>query len=714
MKKYINNKKYVSCDELARNFSNDYGVKVTMNDIHRLVDPYCRKRKGSLLQIDGEWFYDTATIYHLRCYGDNAVEFVKKIKTLALQQEKQTEDELEYNPNFDMDSVDKWYRPNSIKINESQYKRLFEGVEWNLENGIPNLHINHNMDDKSNKGEMSVDTRVFGTRNDILYGDETQNSRNKSVEQYALSRRAAISTYLNLIHFIKNGHKGTIFTDSNLDGVAKTTIEKWLKNETDENIVSKAIASIERLKFTSQTYMNLYDRVNNKTYQGNTDKIARYNVLTVPDTNVKCIALFTMSDFNFSDALKHGYLRQNGNTDTLLGISKQDRKLDDKGNLANIGITYDNNIKPNVKQNFSLNGFDIDNYNVTGLDHFKNSYQYQGGKYNTNEFGADDLQRELKKEKNYTSINQFLDKSIIYASYALNEEDFKPDFIISVPSSSQFNKYYCINLSNKLGCKYISDFFRKNLINVRWKGKDIYDEMLKNGIDEKSILGFENKVKGIAYNEIANQISKITLNFVNEYWEYFSTISTEKHGREKLTQTQVLYNFNKFVYESLKMETNFNDEIVKHLVTNFINQEVKYTDRHVFKSIVSLITLKIGKGVFNNLLKEVLVELLKYTNLLKENGYKLTFGNKPFKITSIDKRFRPYLNDIYIIADKYVSKKDGGLLTSMKNAKILIFDEDINSGASLKLCIDAFKEKIPEGNFRNLLCLTNAYSESGR
>lgn len=126
MKKYIGKKKYVSCDELARIFTKDYETDISMNDIHRLVDPYCRKHKGSLIKINGEWFYDTATIYNLRCYGENAVEFVNKIKN-----NKQKEDDLEYMPNVDKESIDKWYRPNSIKINESQYKRLFEGVYVN-------------------------------------------------------------------------------------------------------------------------------------------------------------------------------------------------------------------------------------------------------------------------------------------------------------------------------------------------------------------------------------------------------------------------------------------------------------------------------------------------------------------------------------------------------------------------------------------------------
>ena len=48
-----------------------------------------------------------------------------------------------------------------------------------------------------------------------------------------------------------------------------------------------------------------------------------------------------------------------------------------------------------------------------------------------------------------------------------------------------------------------------------------------------------------------------------------------------------------------------------------------------------------------------------------------------------------------------------------RNAKFLIFEEDINSGATLKLCIDALEEKIPDANEKNIMCLVNAYSAKG-
>ena len=102
---------------------------------------------------------------------------------------------------------------------------------------------------------------------------------------------------------------------------------------------------------------------------------------------------------------------------------------------------------------------------------------------------------------------------------------------------------------------------------------------------------------------------------------------------------------------------------------------------------------------------------MKYSNILKTEGYKPRFNVKKFKITHFKKMFRPFLSNLYIIADNYMS--NGELMKRFKNAKFLIFDEDINSGATLKIVIDALEEKLPEQSSNNLLCLVNAFSNSG-
>ena len=83
-----------------------------------------------------------------------------------------------------------------LKITETQYKTIIngldilnEGVDWSKnDNGSINFSINQNKDNNSNKGKNSVDTRVFGTKDDILRGkiltkNGNESGKSKSLEQ---------------------------------------------------------------------------------------------------------------------------------------------------------------------------------------------------------------------------------------------------------------------------------------------------------------------------------------------------------------------------------------------------------------------------------------------------------------------------------------------------------------------------------------------------
>ena len=99
-----------------------------------------------------------------------------------------------------------------------------------------------------------------------------------------------------------------------------------------------------------------------------------------------------------------------------------------------------------------------------------------------------------------------------------------------------------------------------------------------------------------------------------------------------------------------------------------------------------------------------------YENKL-ENGYTLNLAQNRFKITEVDKSCRKYLTNVYIISDE-VLNKNKELYTQYKNAKYLIFDEDINSGQTMRLTIDALADKTDVSS-NNVMCLVNAYSSSG-
>ena len=294
--------------------------------------------------------------------------------------------------------TEKTNSPKKVYINESKILAL-EGVDWSrLDNGLLSMSVNQRKDNNSNKGTNSVDTRVFGTKDDILNGkilskNGTPNGKSKSLAQDYASKNAAINAYKIVINWINGGRVGKCVLPDGLDKVTETTINKWLTSSfSDNRIIDLCKKSITRIESDYNRLSMTYNRVSNS----NDGNVARYITGIVPNTNVKYISLFSMTDFNFSDAIKHGTVRQNGNTDDLLGIDADNREKDQNGNLKALDIMYDKAIHPNVAQNFSLNGVKD--------GHFKQQYGLNGGGM-------------------YSSVSQFLDKSVNYAAYAYEKDD---------------------------------------------------------------------------------------------------------------------------------------------------------------------------------------------------------------------------------------------------------------------------------------------------
>ena len=577
--------------------------------------------------------------------------------------------------------------PKKIYIRESSILAL-EGIDWSVsDDGSISMSVNQRRDNNSNRGKNSVDTRVFGTKDDIMNGKILSKKglpmgSSKSFEEDYSSKKAAITAYRNIIDWVQKGRNGNLELPGGLDKATRTAIGKWFDSGySDNRIIDLCKKSITRITPEYDRLSMTHDRVS--ASEG--DNVARYITGIVPDTDVKYISLFSMTDFNFSDAIKHGTIRQNGNTDDLLGSSKEDREKDANGNYKVLDITYDNGITPDVARNFSLRG--------VRDGHFKQQYGLNG-------------------DGGYTSVSQFLDKSVNYAAYALRKEKFIPDFIVSAPSSSKFNEYYCRNLSNKLGIKYIGDFFRRNVINVRYAdGKDL----LSKGFSPKDVLEFESQAKNIAYNEIGYVVSEPMRRLIYGNPGVFGNISLEKHSRDKISIDEVFDCTMIYAYDTI-LESISGDSVSSHMVKNFIRERRRlytksYDSRRIFGEVVFRIRTKIGLKVFNKVLTETAGLVSQYAEMLKNNGYKLRFNLKRFKITSFKKMFRPFLSNLYVVADEYMT--DGELMGRFRNAKFLIFDEDINSGATLKIVIDALQEKLPEQSSRNLLCLVNAYSNSG-
>ena len=308
-------------------------------------------------------------------------------------------------------------------------KLIREGITYKSNgNGTIDASINSLQTDKANK---EVDTRIWGSKNDVLYGDGTLGKRSKSIAQKQANLEAVKNGYLKIIELLNSGADKidpAIVNDIE-DAQSKSAFMRRIRdfNEgetTAEDMLIWAKNSYDRINLDKEISQNKVDRFS--ALASDNDKDFRYDVGTVPETNVEFISLYRMNDFNFSDVTKHGQFRQNGLTDKLLGIkNSNDRSREDKlygkgrGQLKRIPATYDNGLTPDVANNFSLNAATM----APDTEHYKKQY------------GLGD--------ENYTSFTQFLDKSIIYAARVLKEVGYKPDVIIAPPSSSKYNKYYC-------------------------------------------------------------------------------------------------------------------------------------------------------------------------------------------------------------------------------------------------------------------------------
>ena len=590
-----------------------------------------------------------------------------------------------------------------IRITEEQYRffteglDVLEGVDYrNNGDGTVDFSVNQDRTDKGNQGDLSADTRVFGTKSEILHGDGTRSKKSKSLTDYYKSSQSAIQFLQNVIDFVKDGRKGKIEPTDGLDRQTYAAAVKWLNSGmSDEEVISQATRRMNDNISRNDAKISTYNRVLNTPTKSDDDKIARYMTGTVPGTNVKYIALFQMTDFNFSDAMKHGTIRQNPNTDELLGISKGERAKTGRI-LDKIPVTYDGGQKPNIAQNFSLDNVPDGHY--------------------TQQYG-------MNGEGGYNSVTQFLDKSINYADYALKSENFIPDFIIAAPSSSKYNDYYCQRLSRKMGKEYIPDFFKRNIVNVKFDGGRDTQEMLQQGFTPAEILGFENQITKEVMSEIGSMIAAPIKRLVSQFSDTFSKVKLVNGKRQyadismisdALCDTAynfVLSNIDKTFGERNKykaLTTMFNSFLHDNPLARYNTKETKNFQSNLWSKFMGLAQKEVGPA-----LEAMMNTTIKYAEILSKQGYRLNFRNRKFKITNFDKRFRPFLRDVYVVADQQCNKY-GELFGRYKNGRILIFDEDINSGATLKCAIDALNQKLGNGNNGNLLCLVNAYSSSGK
>jgi hypothetical protein len=134
----------------------------------------------------------------------------------------------------------------------------------------------------------------------------------------------------------------------------------------------------------------------------------------------------------------------------------------------------------------------------------------------------------------------------------------------------------------------------------------------------------------------------------------------------------------------------------------------------VEKRINEIVHSRMVMRSYQQALAEMHRRILMYEQKLTSGGgIKLNVASKKFKVTDFDKRERKFLSNVYVVASKNLNE-NGQLLNGLANSNFLIFDEDMNSGATLKLSIDALLDKLPQHNPQQIKCLVNCYSSGGR
>lgn len=588
-----------------------------------------------------------------------------------------------------------------ILITEKQFKSILGeinegGVIRNL-NGTANVYFDSKTDDASNK---DFDTRIFGSRNDILYGDNTL-PRGKNFADKTMFSTYKYNMIVSALNYINSEDFSLPFDFSRIpncsDAFRKSIITQIDKCQAEGIDVKRGLETYlskeeGRLGMLLGMNQNKYERVYNSQ---DTDINFRYLLGKVPGTQIDVISLFTMNDFNFSDALKNGNIRQSEKINSMIGKKNIDYEYSlQKGAkpYKKMPITYDSNITPDIMNNFSLDDNTLNGDN----SHFKKQYGYGG-------------------ENGYTSITKFMDKSVLYAGNILRKIGFHPDFILSAPSSSKFNQYYCTNLSRKLNIPYINDFFKRNIINVRFD-EETERKMVSMGADDGTILKIKHLLINALYGEISDEVKNTVMNFVTE-----NGISFKEALRNYRGFTNVDKNFgvtilcndicteiinNNLTIDSTLVYKRMVERIIKNTSNNYSGKPVVQKHQREMSRIIRNV---IGEERMKFLMFKIDLIFDKYDKSIK-NGF--TYIPKRFKITAIPQRFRNCIKNVYIVSDQYLNKQDNSLQNKFKNANFLIFDEDINSGATLKMVCDALQD-LMDNHDSKIKCLVNAYSNSG-
>lgn len=507
--------------------------------------------------------------------------------------------------------------------------------------------------------------------------------------------------------------KGNINTLLNSDATLYQLALILSKRCEKESILSY-INDLSKLVSVRNNYNELRKDYDNRQVKEK-DRLNYYK-LKLPGTNIDIISLFNFNNFAGTEVIKANRISMASDAMSKLYNKKKD------GFLSTTFKGTENNRSP----------FDFE-FN----DEFRGSIKD-------------------KNHINYGSAQHFIHDVMIHGVNVLNAINYVPDFLICVPSSSSFNSKFIDKFSKQLGnCKSYDAFMIKNWLGYNISDEDI--ETIKSHISylkytagekawEDTVTVMEHTIKRGIANSFLYLISEQMKKYlgINNYTEKelnlilqfcFSQI-LEGHNGNKLSQflkgvspnknsmrnnvkdilknskkddELFLYIYNKLYNKSTTIQLSI-EKIIKNSEINILQHlpdkqnksrpiyidlnRIEYKDSEV--QMTSLFwggAMQKNKDTQSKLSGKALRPLMVSVYLVNEQEYVLT------------KQGKELINELKMLDNKQLNEVEK---VEMANRKIMIFDDDMDTGASLKLCVNSLQKILKENNITNtsIKCLT--------
>ena len=321
------------------------------------------------------------------------------------------------------------------------------------------------------------------------------------------------------------------------------------------------------------------------------------------------------------------------------------------------------------------------------------------------------------------SKESFLNISVQHAWEVLNKKErYTPNYIICVPSTARFNEEYIKRLSNaNPKSKSFEAFIIKDWLNYKvdketedkiknylsfldYRGNDRLDktvknvtDMIKRGVSNTALYMVSKVLKEYLFDKYP-ETNEFRNAFVRYYIQKLQSIDTAYQSLLDIGE------YKEYVIPKKQFQDIQNNKNLENMIINAIKAEF---EPHIkngipFKIDISKIEYKDKPQQMTSLVRsggtggaisgQLLRPLIADVYVINEPQYELTVDGKKM------------IEEMQLLQNSLNEKQS----VELAHQKILIFDDDIDTGTSLKLTINALNRVLTEANINNtmLKCLT--------